>query len=79
MAAVSIVEVATGTTAFEVGSYSRSRLHKFGVGWLTTALEQLWVYSGDVSRAKAEIGTSGGWTKSPVPSQSLPSEVIQWW
>lgn len=79
MAAVSVVEIASGTVVFDVGSYSTSRLHKFGVGWLTTEPEQLWVYSGDVSCAKVEIQANGDWVKSSVSRENLPAEVTRWW
>lgn len=78
MAAVSIVETASETTVFEVGSYSRSRNHKFGVGWLSTEGEQLWVYSGDVGCAMAERSSNGGWGKSLVARENLPPEVERW-
>lgn len=78
MAAVSIVQTASGNTVFDVGSYSRSRNHAFGVGWLSTEPEQLWVYSGDVACAKAEMGPQGNWVKSNVGAKDLPAEVKRW-
>lgn len=78
MAAVSIVETASGTTVFEVGSYSRSRNHRFGVGWLSTEAEQLWVYSGDAGCAMAGRSANGEWGKSSVARENLPAEVKRW-
>ncbi|WP_194818247.1 hypothetical protein [Nocardia sp. XZ_19_385] len=78
MAAVSIVEIASGGAVFEAGSYSRSRLHAFGVGWLSTEPEQLWIYSGDVSCAKVYRDPGGNWVKINVPRKDLPDEVTSW-
>ncbi|MEV0758884.1 hypothetical protein [Nocardia sp. NPDC050435] len=79
MATISILETSTGAQTCTVGTFSRSRNHRFGVGWLTTEPDRLFVYSGDVAHHQADRTPTGQWTLSTVPEQNLPAEVRTWW
>ncbi|WP_209447112.1 hypothetical protein [Mycolicibacterium septicum] len=47
--------------------------------WLPTEPEQLWVYSGDGGVYRIAPGSHGGWTRSAVKSENVPSEISSLW
>ncbi|MFN6553323.1 hypothetical protein ACP6C7_16875 [Mycolicibacterium septicum] len=48
------------------------------ITWLPTEPEQLWVYSGD-GVYRIAPGSHGGWTRSAVKSENVPSEISSLW
>jgi hypothetical protein len=49
------------------------------ITWLPTESEQLWVYSGDAGVYRIAPGSHGGWTRSGVKSENVPSEISSLW
>lgn len=49
------------------------------ISWLSTETEQLWVYSGDVGVYRIAPGPKGGWTRTGVKSEDVPSEISDRW
>ncbi|MFE3545613.1 hypothetical protein ACFXK0_21835 [Nocardia sp. NPDC059177] len=74
---VSIVDTRTGAEVFRgTDKYSTSRHHRYVVGWLSTAPEELWIRTGDVGTFRVDRGPDGFWTKSGP--KVIPSEVADW-
>lgn len=49
------------------------------ITWLSTEPQQLWVYSGDAGVYRIAPGSHGGWTRSAVKRENVPSEVSDRW
>lgn len=49
------------------------------ITWLPTEPEQLWVYSGDAGVYRIAPGSHGGWTRTGVKSEDVPSEIASLW
>lgn len=49
------------------------------ITWLPTEPEQLWVYSGDTGVYRIAPGSHGGWTRSVVNRDNVPSEISSLW
>lgn len=56
-----------------------STRHGVMINWLSTEPEQLWVYSGDVGVHKIAPGAQGGWTRTGVKSENVPSGISSLW
>ncbi|PEG57414.1 hypothetical protein CQY21_27670 [Mycolicibacterium boenickei] len=53
--------------------------HDAMITWLPTEPEQLWVYSGDAGVYRIAPGSHGGWTRSAVKPDKVPSEITGLW
>lgn len=53
--------------------------HDVMITWLPTEPEQLWVYSGDAGVYRIAPGSHGGWTRSAVKPDKVPSEITGLW
>ncbi|MGW4632644.1 hypothetical protein [Nocardia sp. NPDC004415] len=74
---VSIVDTRTGAEVFHgTDKYSTSRHHRYVVGWLSTAPEELWIRTGDVGTFRVDRAQDGTWTKSGP--KFVPAEVADW-
>lgn len=49
------------------------------IAWLSTEPEQLWVYSGNAGVYRITPGSHGGWTRSAVKPDKVPSEITGLW
>ncbi|QZH68045.1 hypothetical protein [Mycolicibacterium farcinogenes] len=49
------------------------------ITWLPTEPDQLWVYSADAGVYRIAPGSHGGWTRSGVKPENVPSEISGLW
>lgn len=49
------------------------------ITWLPSEPEQLWVYSSDAGVYRIAPGSHGGWTRSGVKPDKVPSEISGLW
>ncbi|MGA5545812.1 hypothetical protein ACPCIR_28565 [Mycobacterium sp. NPDC051198] len=49
------------------------------ITWLPTEPEQLWVYSDEDGIYRIAPGSHGGWTRSAVKRENVPSEISNLW
>lgn len=49
------------------------------ITWLPSEPEQLWVYSGDLGVYRIVPGRQGGWTRTGVKPENVPSEISSLW
>ncbi|MFF2082621.1 hypothetical protein ACFVVM_02550 [Nocardia sp. NPDC058176] len=79
---VSITDKRTGAEVYkDVENYSTSRLHGYTVGWLSSAPEQLWIYSADVGTSRVDRSAEGEWEKSRRIAKvegHMPDEILNW-
>lgn len=74
---VSIVDTRTGSEVFHgTDRYSTSRNHRYVVGWLSSAPEELWIRTGDVGTFRVDRAPDGTWTKTGP--KHIPDEVDNW-